>query len=253
LEGGGDPRAGMMNYLDPSLFVQGETAAISATPGLIYRMYYTDPVNFLDAFNGSQLPHIPVHHGYVGHITPENIKKISQDITQVIPYVKIGFHANIQPTLGLSKLKNEQPQKGRFSRWALTSEPDQRIYQVFTAAMNLSVLDSALYEPVARMLLNAAYEGTIKAAFIHEKEKVFLTLIGGGVFGNKLSWIGDALTDAVKDFVKDSGMNVTLVIYDSSGYHLSEFAAFKKQILDLVHQTNGFYLKYTENGIYQTA
>lgn len=30
-----------------------------------------------------------------------------------------------------------------------------------------------------------------------------------------------------------------------------DVAAFKKQMLDLVNQTNGSYLKYTENGVYQ--
>lgn len=251
LEGGGDPAAGMMNYLDPFLFVQGETAAISAAPGLIYRMYYANPVNFLDVFDGSQLPSIPVHNGYVGHISDENVKKIGQARSDLLDYVKVGFHANMQPTLGLSKLKNEQPEQGRFSRWALAFNPNQRIDQVFTAAMNLSGLDSNHYEPVARMLLNAAYEGTLKSAFINGKKNVFLTLIGGGVFDNKLSWIGDAIVSAVKNFVKDSGMNVTLVIYDSSGHKANEFATFKKQMLDLVNQTNGSYLKYTENGVYQ--
>ena len=42
--------------------------------------------------------------------------------------------------------------------------------------------------------------------------KLFLTLIGGGVFGNKLEWILDAIERAARLF-QDSGLDVAIVSY----------------------------------------
>lgn len=243
LEGDGNPAHGMMNYLDPALFVQGETAAISAAPGLIYRMYFVEhdnvhgqlnkQINLLDNFSD-----IAVKNGYVADIK-NNFDKKEFDI--YIQRVKVGFHENIQPILGLSKKKNEQPVDGRFSRWALAENPKQRISQVLTAAMNPYVHGN--HENLSRILLHAAYEGTLKSAYVHGKKKVVLTLIGGGVFKNKLSWIGDAIEAAVKDFVEYSGMEIILVIYDKNSYESDEYKPFQDKMESLVKSTGGDYYR----------
>jgi len=53
------------------------------------------------------------------------------------------------------------------------------------------------------LVLSASYEGTIIAAGILAARKdkrisVYLTSLGGGVFGNKTEWIKEAINNALK-------------------------------------------------------
>ena len=56
------------------------------------------------------------------------------------------------------------------------------------------------------MILEACYEATLWAAVLHALKHrdnrrgkiVFLTLVGGGFFGNDLSWVADAITMAIE-------------------------------------------------------
>jgi hypothetical protein len=105
----------------------------------------------------------------------------------------------------------------------LCTDPEQCVTQVFTAACAVgysSVRNADLWEPLARLALHAAYEGTLWGACqVAERmggaggsRKVFLTLVGGGVFGNKLAWICDAVLRAVSVF-REAGLQVCLVLY----------------------------------------
>jgi len=59
-----------------------------------------------------------------------------------------------------------------------------------------------LWESFARLVLEASYEATLYAGLINREKTgnsvVFLTLIGGGVFGNKTSWIVESLERACR-------------------------------------------------------
>ena len=52
---------------------------------------------------------------------------------------------------------------------------------------------SDLWESFARLVLEASYEATVCAAILNvqetENKRVFLTLLGGGAFGNRTGWI----------------------------------------------------------------
>jgi len=75
------------------------------------------------------------------------------------------------------------------------------------------------WEPFARLVLEAAYDAVFCAARInHAKtgnDQLFLTLIGGGAFGNRQAWIIDAIAHAVARHA-DSGPNVELVSFRRS-------------------------------------
>ncbi|MDX1926273.1 MAG: hypothetical protein SFV81_07140 [Pirellulaceae bacterium] len=65
-----------------------------------------------------------------------------------------------------------------------------------------SGLTSRLWEKFARLILEAAYEATLAAAVLNAAKSghksVYLTLLGGGAFGNDQDWILDAIRRAVK-------------------------------------------------------
>ena len=59
----------------------------------------------------------------------------------------------------------------------------------------------SLWRPLAEAILEASYEATLLAAALNARanpdrpraKTVFLTALGGGVFGNGLSWISRAI------------------------------------------------------------
>ncbi len=85
-----------------------------------------------------------------------------------------------------------------------------RVTQVYGSAMPVAYGSppAHLWEPFARLVLEASYEATLLVAQRAAIETVYLTLLGGGVFGNERRWIGDAILRALG---RARGLDVRLV------------------------------------------
>lgn len=78
------------------------------------------------------------------------------------------------------------------------------VNQCFCSALSCGysrvLLDA--WEPYAQFILNAMYEGIILAAERHRRNggsgEVYLTMLGGGAFKNKKSWIAKAMGRAIR-------------------------------------------------------
>ena len=247
------PEAGITNYIHDH--TQGPYAAISAAPGPISRMYYLfynsqtnadtsahiwrqtrdHQVNLLDQV----AEYFPVVNGYVD-LHGALDKKLAGNTSTLSNKIKIGFHEGIQVTHGFVQ--------GNYHESML--HQDQTINQVFTAGIDFGDLNRDLRnnpEAIARalILLEAAYEATLKAAAINNKKQVFLTLIGGGVFNNNILWIAQAL-EKQKEFIKQSGLQVTLILYS-----YTQFTEFHERMLALTQQTGGEFHVYKTDGAYR--
>ena len=94
----------------------------------------------------------------------------------------------------------------------------QRVSQAFCSGLPVAYLDlqDEHWEPFARLVLEAAYEATLRAACESAANggsaRVLLTRVGGGVFGNDDCWIDDAIERALA-LVRDAGLEVLLVSY----------------------------------------
>ena len=95
-------------------------------------------------------------------------------------------------------------------------EPNEKILvsQIFCSAISCSYsgIPNTYWELLARLVLKSCYKATLLAAILNHRNggsnKVFLTFIGGGAFGNKLEWITDAI-----NYATDSVRNADLDIY----------------------------------------
>ena len=90
---------------------------------------------------------------------------------------------------------------------------DHTVTQVFCSAMPVSYSEhtAAAWEPLARLTLEATYEATLLTARREGAGRpVFLTLVGGGAFGNRTRWIEDAIVRAVQLV---DGLDVRIVSY----------------------------------------
>jgi len=87
---------------------------------------------------------------------------------------------------------------------------------------------SVLWEPFARLVLEASYEAALCAAIVNYEQtgvnRIYLTLLGGGAFGNQADWIADAATRALR-ICTDCNLDVALVSYRSSRPHVQRIVS----------------------------
>lgn len=101
------------------------------------------------------------------------------------------------------------------------------VSQAYCSALPVaySNVESKLWEPFARLILEATYEATFYAAIKNFQKtgnkRVFLTLVGGGAFGNNYEWILDAIRYSIKKFSK-TPLDIRIVSYGGSDYFVEQ-------------------------------
>lgn len=91
-----------------------------------------------------------------------------------------------------------------FARRWVEMDRDQRVSQAFCTAVSCAYTDHPVdrWEPLATLVLDAAYEATLRAAALERASgrgsgTVWLTLLGDGAFGNRKEWIAAAIQRAL--------------------------------------------------------
>ena len=186
---------------------QGPACSLAAAAGTVHRNYLLNLHGHIGQRRNSQVnnlatlessinggPYWKVKNGYVDSdkdsltlFATELNKHDRDDLTGA---VQIGIQEQTQVTFA--------------NRFAPLQNP-HLVSQAFCSAISCaySKVETAIWEPLATIVLEAAYEGTLLAAAI-EKAKgtgsgtVWLTFLGGGVFGNKPAWIATAIKRALK-------------------------------------------------------
>eukprot|EP01006_Ploeotia_vitrea_P026376 TRINITY_DN59361_c0_g1_i1.p1 TRINITY_DN59361_c0_g1~~TRINITY_DN59361_c0_g1_i1.p1 ORF type:complete len:396 (-),score=40.70 TRINITY_DN59361_c0_g1_i1:35-1084(-) len=225
---------------------QGPAASISAAPATTYRNYFLKhtPKDSTQEFTGQlqqqinildNYPKIRMHNGYIefknGDNSPENDPYWKTFDFSDNSLVKVGSHRNVQVTYG-------HKQGGRL---VVQQDPNQRVHQVFTAAMSCPARHG-VEAKIAQWVVRAAYEGTIRTAIrnreLHPElpgsKKLFLSLVGGGVFCNPKEWIVDTLYE-LRPLLERSGLDVYLVVFrrmEISGEN-------QQRVFELVESTGG--------------
>jgi hypothetical protein len=132
--------------------------------------------------------------------------------------LRVAIHSDVQVTISSLSSSPPPPQPLR----------PQLVTQVFCSALPVaySLLAPRAWEPFARLILEGAYEATLLAAVARAhagtSNKVLLTLVGGGAFGNEMEWILDAIQRAV-EIVRNAGLHIEIVSYSKPSYELIEF------------------------------
>ena len=96
-----------------------------------------------------------------------------------------------------------------------------KVSQAYCSALPVaySSHSSDLWEGFARLMLEASYEATICAAFLNwrstSNNRLFLTLLGGGAFGNETSWILESIQRVLRLY-ENWNIAVSIVSYGRS-------------------------------------
>ena len=215
------PADGVTGYrYDPT---QGPACAIAAGAATIYRNYFAQtPDDQLDAIRdlglglaggiGCSIDDLwKMRNGYA-MCTPEGLGRIGSYLKSVDEderdrlrsLLRIGLHWDVEVT--------DQTAED-FSQGPILS-------QAFCSALPISYcgFKSPHWEIWATLVLEAAYEATVLAGVINTEKnmgapganRVLLTLLGGGAFGNSPAWITSAIKRAI-DVVAESGLQIDLV------------------------------------------
>ena len=94
---------------------------------------------------------------------------------------------------------------------------NHNVSQIYCSALPVSYnrINKEYFETFSRLVLEAAYEATFIAAILNPKSnKVFLTLLGNGAFGNEKSWIIDSILKNIKKF-KNYDLDIIFITYGS--------------------------------------
>jgi hypothetical protein len=108
-----------------------------------------------------------------------------------------------------------------------------RVSQAYCSALPIAYSNHppSLWEEFARLVLEASYEATICAAILNSvrngNNRLFLTLLGGGAFGNETDWIIGGIRRAL-NLYKHVDLDVAIISYGSP----------KEFIRQLVNQTH---------------
>jgi len=201
---------------------QGPACAIAAGAGTIYRNYLASvngqtgqtATNQLDcladigrALNNSNDVLWEMRNGYalaskhgLIEISDRLRESSEQQIDELRKLLRIGVQWDTEVTLRDSK---------------------HTVSQVYCSALPVAYCRHGLdlWERFARLILEASYEASICAAILNSRRKgsrkIFLTLLGGGAFGNPAEWIMGALERAVRLYEKFD-LDVAIVSYGES-------------------------------------
>ena len=214
------PERGVGIYEDD--FTQGPACAIAAGAGTIYRNYFVDvngrigqtANNQIDCLSGiarlldnSQQRLWRMANGYAlpspGGLEEINRKLENMDeaaLDAVRQALQIGLHWDTQVTL---------------------DDASHTVSQAYCSAMPVAYSSHAqeLWAPFAKLVLEAAYEATICATILNadrnQNNRLYLTLLGGGAFGNNPEWIMGAIRRSLELYF-DSGLDIAIVSFGSS-------------------------------------
>jgi hypothetical protein len=201
---------------------QGPACAIACGAGTVYRNYLV-PVNDQIGQSASQqldcLADLGRELGNTdgrlwtmqnGYAMPsaaglqeihQRLSSMTEDqLDQLRQLLLVGIHWDTQVTLG---------------------KCSHTVSQAYCSALPVAYCShsSPVWAPFARLVLDAAYEATFHAAMINAgrtgSRRVFLTLLGGGAFGNEMEWIVSAIERSL-DVFANAGLDIAIVSYGRS-------------------------------------
>lgn len=248
------------DYLhDPT---QGPRASVSAFPGTLLRHYAApDPAaaagsslaasaagrRITQTTNGPQInllsaacrPGVAaVHNGYLRPHDIADAAAFANLLEDRFEQLCVGVHDGVQVVLG--------------AEWdgAVSGAPHRRIAQVFTSTMAAGMYgdlrgDDPTLPRILQALQRLAYLGTLLSAAAHGKDFAVLTLIGGGVFGNPVPVIWEAITWALTQIGTQLHRDLLVVV---NGRNLGDHIA-GQHLADYAHRHEGLLLRFGKTAI----
>lgn len=201
---------------------QGPACAIAAGAGTIFRNYFAVANGQIGQSAGNQIDCLAGVGALVGNTdqtlwrmvngyalpSAASLKEIDQKLKEI-------------DEAGRDRLKQALQIGLQWHTQVTLDGASHVVSQAYCSALPVAYTahPSEMWACFASLVLEAAYEATICAAIINadrtRNNSLFLTLLGGGAFGNELAWITSAIRHSLSQYI-DCGLNVSIVSYGRS-------------------------------------
>ena len=221
------PEYGIDGYADD--LTQGPACAIAAGAGTIFRNYFTsvngqigqslhnqiDCLQDIGSSLGNDNNRLWVMKNGYALPTVEGL----QEINERLRYMELDDRTALRGSLRIGLQQNTE---------VTLNDSEKLVTQAYCSALPVSYSTHpvALWRDFACLILDGAYEATLAAAVVNAantgNRRVFLTLLGGGAFGNAEDWILSSLNRALNLF-RYYPIDVKVVSYGAPNPRLREF------------------------------
>lgn len=210
-------------------YTQGPACAVACGAGTIYRNYFVSI--------GSQIGQTVNNQVDCLELIGEELQNEELNLWSMRNgYALINQEGLLRINKKLSSLSDEQREnlKGKLKvgiQWnteVTISDDKQKVSQIYCSALPVAYCqtDSIYWENFARLILEATYEATFFTAMKNIEDNnsnlVYLTLVGGGAFGNEEYWILESLEKVINKF-RNVPLDVRIVSYGESNPRLLRF------------------------------
>uniref|UniRef100_UPI00404B0328 hypothetical protein n=1 Tax=Flavobacterium sp. TaxID=239 RepID=UPI00404B0328 len=205
---------------------QGPACAIACGAGTIYRNYFVNvngqsgqsAMNQIDCLDliGKELGNAHLNlwemqNGYA-MLNQKGLLAINKKIAQLNEFEREDLKGKLKTGI-------------QWNTEVTKSATKHIVSQIYCAALPVaySETESYYWESFARVILEATYESTLYAGMINmeinKSNVVYLTLVGGGAFGNEEYWILESLQKTIRKF-KHVPLDIKIVSYGKSNLKL---------------------------------
>lgn len=234
------PEHGITGYMNDR--TQGPACSITCGPATAYRNYFAEVDGAIGQRADRQIDNLRDVSAKIGNVPDgryyrviggytmaetEGLRRMSkhmnslskEQFNEIRRSLRIGVQEDVQVTAtnwGRNQLKHD----------------DHTVTQVFGSACSVSYSRNSpdVWAPFGRMVLSASYEATLWVTLLSAlrhggndpklktcpgPRRVYLTCLGGGVFGNPMEWITDAMEEAFSKF-ENVDLEVCIVTYAGS-------------------------------------
>lgn len=207
-------------------YTQGPACAISCGAGTIYRNYFAEVNGQIGQTANNQIDCLDL----IGKALDNenlNLWKMQNGYAMVNQNGLLAINkiiANLTET-ERENLKEKLKTGIQWNTEVTKSDTKHKVSQIYCSALPVaySHIESFYWEPFARIILEATYESALYAGVLNmennNSNKVFLTLVGGGAFGNEEHWILESLQKAIRKF-KNVPLDIRIVSYGKSNPNL---------------------------------
>ena len=210
-------------------FTQGPACAIACGAGTIYRNYFSKVNNQIGQSSNNQIDCLK-NIGKELENDKLNLWKMSNGyaLANIKGLKTISDKLNNFSTQDYENLKGKLRIGLQIDTEVTISKDKNIVTQAYCSALPVaySNMASDYWEDFARLILEATYEASFYAALLNFEKtgnnKVFLTLVGGGAFGNRSLWIFDSIRKAIVRF-SDVPLDIKIVSYGNSNHELQKF------------------------------
>ena len=209
------PEHGVANYEYD--LTQGPACAVSAGAGTIYRNYFANINGKIGQSSDNQidcLADIGVAFGnsdnYFWHMKNGYALASEKGLIEITKRLKSANEAEIDELRKLLRIGIQ------WNTEVTIADSKHTVSQAYCSALPVAYSKHSveLWSKFAQLILEASYEATICTGILNYlstgKNTIYLTLIGGGAFGNKKEWIINAIQRSLKLY-KHIALDIVIV------------------------------------------